>query len=187
MKLSKKIGLGETRMLILGAQILLGFQFRGVFSETFGELPAISRYLDATGLVLMILLVALLITPGPYHRIVAEGYDDQRVQRLTGIIACYALLPFAVALGIDVYITLERPLGLLERGGAPSRNRFGASSTTSAGTLAFDIITTAKPHFDRTRGRLCFLNVSIPALISFRAFRGLLSASGLNLRSRNRL
>ena len=60
----------------------------------------------------MILVVALVITPGPYHRIVAEGHDEQRVQRLTGIIACYALLPFAVALGIDVYITLERPLGL---------------------------------------------------------------------------
>jgi hypothetical protein len=60
----------------------------------------------------MILVVALVITPGPYHRIVTEGHDDQRIQRLTGIIACYALLPFAVALGIDVYMTLERPLGL---------------------------------------------------------------------------
>ena len=110
MKLSKRIKfeLDETRMLILGAQILLGFQFRGVFSETFGELPAISRYLDAAALVLMILVVALLITPGPYHRIVAKGQDDERVERLTDIIAKSALLPFAVALGIDIYIILER-------------------------------------------------------------------------------
>jgi hypothetical protein len=35
MKLSKKIkiGLDETRMLILGAEILLGFQFRSVFHD----------------------------------------------------------------------------------------------------------------------------------------------------------
>jgi hypothetical protein len=35
MDLSKKVklALDETRMLILGAQILLGFQFRGVFSD----------------------------------------------------------------------------------------------------------------------------------------------------------
>ena len=41
MKLSEKvkIALDETRILILGAQILLGFGFRGVFSERFDELP----------------------------------------------------------------------------------------------------------------------------------------------------
>jgi hypothetical protein len=111
MKLSKKIGLGETRMLILSAQILFGFS-----SEGFSAKPSAKyRQFLVTWMlqaVLMILVLALLITPGPCHRIVAEGYDDQRVQRLTEIIACYALVRFAVALGIDVYITLERPLGL---------------------------------------------------------------------------
>jgi len=35
MELAKKVkvALDETRMLILGAQILLGFQFRGVFVD----------------------------------------------------------------------------------------------------------------------------------------------------------
>lgn len=35
-----KIALDETRMLVLGAQILLGFQFRGVFQELYDQLPA---------------------------------------------------------------------------------------------------------------------------------------------------
>jgi hypothetical protein len=35
-----KIALDETRMLVLGAQILLGFQFRGVFQDLYSELPA---------------------------------------------------------------------------------------------------------------------------------------------------
>ena len=47
MELSKKvkIALDETRMLILGAQILLGFQFRGAFSDGFDQLPTDVRYL----------------------------------------------------------------------------------------------------------------------------------------------
>ena len=47
MELSKKvkIALDETRMLILGAQILLGFQFRGAFSDGFDQLPTGARYL----------------------------------------------------------------------------------------------------------------------------------------------
>ena len=48
MELSKKVkvALDETRMLILGAQILLGFQFRGVFGDGYDQLPADSRYLS---------------------------------------------------------------------------------------------------------------------------------------------
>jgi hypothetical protein len=40
MKLSEKvkIALEETRILILGAQILLGFGFRGAFSERFDDI-----------------------------------------------------------------------------------------------------------------------------------------------------
>ena len=48
-----KIALDETRILILRAQILLGFGFRGVFTERFDELPASARYADAVGLGLL--------------------------------------------------------------------------------------------------------------------------------------
>src|SRR5919202_6745806 len=107
MELSKKIkiALDETRMLILGAQILLGFQFRGVFSEGYEQLPSQSRYLDGLALGLMICVVGLLIAPGPYHRIVEAGEDSGRFHRLVTVIADLALLPFALALGIDVFVT----------------------------------------------------------------------------------
>jgi hypothetical protein len=39
-----KIALDETRMLILGAQVLLGFQFRGVFSDGYDQLSTQARY-----------------------------------------------------------------------------------------------------------------------------------------------
>lgn len=52
-------------MLILGAQILLGFQLRGVFSDGYEQLPTHARYLGGLGLMLMVCVVGLLITPGP--------------------------------------------------------------------------------------------------------------------------
>jgi Family of unknown function (DUF6328) len=92
------IALAETRMLILGAQILLGFQFRGVFSDGYEQLPTHVRYLDGLALALMICVVGLLITPGPYHRIVEDGEDSEHLHRLATVIAELALFPFALAL-----------------------------------------------------------------------------------------
>lgn len=116
MELTKKvkIALDETRMLILGAQILLGFQLRGVFSDGYEQLPTHVRYLDGLGLALMVCVVGLLITPGPYHRIVGGGEDSEDLHRLATAIAELALFPFALALGVDIVITAGRIFGELE-------------------------------------------------------------------------
>jgi hypothetical protein len=115
MELTKKVklALDETRMLILGAQILLGFDFRGVFSDGYEQLPTHARYLDGLGIALMVGVVGLLITPGPYHRIVEDGEDSEQLHRLATAIAEMALFPFALALGIDIVITTGRIFGEL--------------------------------------------------------------------------
>jgi hypothetical protein len=38
-----KTALDESRLLILGAQVLFGFQFQGAFQELFSELPRASQ------------------------------------------------------------------------------------------------------------------------------------------------
>jgi len=55
MQLSKKmkIALDETRMLILVAQILLGFQFRSVFQSGFEDLPRHAQLVDGVALLLI--------------------------------------------------------------------------------------------------------------------------------------
>jgi hypothetical protein len=113
MELTKKvnIALAETRMLILGAQILLGFQFRGVFSDGYEQLPTHVRYLNGLALALMVCVVGLLITPGPYHRLVEGGEDSEHLHRLATVIAELALFPFALALGIDIANTAGRIFG----------------------------------------------------------------------------
>jgi len=113
MELSKKVktALDETRMLILGAQILLGFEFRAAFSDGFDQLSGHSRHLEALALMLMVTSVALMITPGPYHRIVEGGRDSGAFHNVTAVIANLSLLPFALALGIDVFVSIERICG----------------------------------------------------------------------------
>src|SRR5882757_9154350 len=110
MELSKKVktALDETRMLILGAQVLLGFELRSAFSEGFDKLPVHARHLEALALMLMVISVALMITPGTYHRIVEGGRDSGAFHKVTTIIADLSLFPFALALGIDVFVSIER-------------------------------------------------------------------------------
>jgi hypothetical protein len=128
MELSKKVktSLDEARVLILGAQILLGFAFGGPFNDGFDRLSATARALDALALAMMVSVVGLLIAPGLYHRIVEGGEDTARLHRFVTTIAGAALLPFALALGLDVYVTTELILG---RAG-------GAAAATVAAVLA---------------------------------------------------
>lgn len=113
MKLTEKVkfALDETRMLILGAQILLGFQLNAAFQDAFDALPGNSRALDAVALGLILTSVALLIAPGPYHRIVEEGGDSGPFHSLVTLYTDLALLPFALALGVDLFIAGERIAG----------------------------------------------------------------------------
>ncbi|HJU17218.1 MAG TPA: DUF6328 family protein [Stellaceae bacterium] len=113
MELTKKVktALDETRILILGAEILLGFQLRGAFSDAFEQLPAQARYLDGLALGLMVIAVGLLITPGPYHRIVEGGEDTGAFHAVVTGIADLALFPFALAFGLDVFLSTEPVFG----------------------------------------------------------------------------
>jgi len=103
-----KIALDETRMLVLGAQILLGFQLRSAFQERFDELPPYVQNLDAVSLLLMVGVLGLLIMPAIHHRVVENGDATTNAQRTISLMMALALLPFAVSLGLNVFIALER-------------------------------------------------------------------------------
>jgi len=57
-----KTSLSEVRSLVLGAQILLGFQYRAAFEPRFQALPRAAQYLEVAALVL---LVASTACPWP--------------------------------------------------------------------------------------------------------------------------
>ncbi|MFE1600463.1 DUF6328 family protein [Methylobacterium sp. ID0610] len=113
MPLSKKVkvALDETRILILGSQILLGFQLQGAFQPAVDRLPAHDRLIWCAALGLVTLTVALLIAPSVQHRLVEDGRDTRRILRVIGRFAGLSLIPFALVLGADLFLVVERVLG----------------------------------------------------------------------------
>jgi hypothetical protein len=112
-KLKDKVqnALDEARLLVLGAQVLLGFEFRSVFESGFERLPTHSRYFKLVSLTLLLVSLALLIWPGSYHRIVTKGVDTDEVHQFTSRVMQFALMPFAVAFGLDLFVAGERVAG----------------------------------------------------------------------------
>jgi len=108
-----KTALDETRLLILGASILLGFQFNGVFQEGFDKLASYARALDGLALVLMVSAVALLVGPSMRHRIAEEGRVSNEFLEAVRFMAGLALLPFAFSLGLDIFIIIEVVFGTI--------------------------------------------------------------------------
>jgi Family of unknown function (DUF6328) len=106
-----KIALDETRLLILGAQVLFGFQFNGTFQEAFGDLQLPLRLIACAGLVMIMITIGLLIAPSMQHRIVERGEDSDRILSATTTLAGLALFPLAMALGLDVFMAIERTFG----------------------------------------------------------------------------
>lgn len=112
-KLKDKVenALNEARMLVLGAQVLLGFQFRSVFEPGFDSLPLPSQLLKLVGLGLMLVAVALIISPAAYHRLVEQGEETHEIHRYTSKLMAWALLPFSLGLGIDFYVAVQKVIG----------------------------------------------------------------------------
>lgn len=65
-------------MLVLGGEILLGFQLRAPFEPLFPELASSTRALHAVSLILIAMVVGLLIAPAIHHRQLDEGHYSWR-------------------------------------------------------------------------------------------------------------
>src|SRR5258708_32677866 len=107
--------LNETRMLILGAQILLGFQLNAVFQPRFERLADHARWLDLAGLALMSAAVAFLIAPAPFHRLTESGRDTARLHAFTPLTAELGLSPLGLCIGIATCSCPHLPFGTLPR------------------------------------------------------------------------
>jgi hypothetical protein len=74
--------LTEARVILPGAQALLGFQLATVLTEAFERLDPELRSLHGGALLLVCLSVLLLMAPAAYHRIVYAGEDSAEFTRL---------------------------------------------------------------------------------------------------------
>jgi hypothetical protein len=109
-----KVAMDESRMLILGASVLLGFQFRSPFETGFASLPRLSQYLKLASLEVLLVSIVLIMSPGAYHRIVWQGNDSTDVHDFSTKVMDLALFPFLIAMGIDFYVVVGKFSGATE-------------------------------------------------------------------------
>ncbi len=102
--------LTECRVVLPGAQALLGFQFIAVLMESFEKLPAASKYVHLASLCLIALTVVFLMTPAAYHRIVEQGEDTEHFHRFASRMVIAAMVPLALGLCGDVYVVVQKVL-----------------------------------------------------------------------------
>jgi hypothetical protein len=99
--------LDESRMLVLGAQILVGFAFAATFQTGFGTLTEASQGLNFVALTLLLITICLLISPAAFHQLTTNGEDTWALHSFTTHVMEAALLPFALGVGADAYVPAE--------------------------------------------------------------------------------
>jgi Family of unknown function (DUF6328) len=98
-----KNALDEARILVLGTQVLLGFQYRSFFEPKFATRPRCEQSLYVVGLGLLLAVILLVMLPAARHRIVEHGRDTIELHQFTMNAVGWALVPFAAALALDVF------------------------------------------------------------------------------------
>ena len=98
--------LTEIRMVLPGAQALLGFQFITPVLAEFEKLPQSMKVTHLMSLSMTALAVILMMTPPAYHRIVEKGENTERFHRFTGRMLMVALVPLGLGFSADLYVVV---------------------------------------------------------------------------------
>ena len=100
--------LTEARVILPGAQALLGFQLVIVLTSAFESCPR--RRACCTGLRCssVAMAVVLLIAPAALHRIVWAGEDSEGLLRTGGRLLLVALVPLALGIAGEAYVVFAR-------------------------------------------------------------------------------
>jgi hypothetical protein len=93
--------LDETRLAMLGTQLLMGLQYNAAFAQRFIHLPDTLRRLDGVALLVILTTAAFLLATPSYHQIAAGGHATSRMLMRASNNLKIALLPLSLALGIE--------------------------------------------------------------------------------------
>ena len=97
-----KSALDESRMLVLGAQVLLGFQYRAFFEQAYDKLGSAERALQLAALFALLITISSLFLIASRHRIVEKGRDTARFHRFAMMLMRFVLFPFAIGLSFEL-------------------------------------------------------------------------------------
>jgi hypothetical protein len=103
--------LNEGRILVLGMQVLIGAQYNSAFASGFQKLPDLSQGLMVGALAPLLLAMTLMMAPAPYHQLVEKGQNTWPFLDFVNRMLALSPFPFAVALGIDLYVVTAKVMG----------------------------------------------------------------------------
>lgn len=118
----------EARVVLPGVQALFGFQTIAVFSERFEGLAYYAKACHALGMIMVIIAVAMVMTPAIYYR-TCRGHATSSMVTLSSRLIRGALPPLAVGLALDMFTVIHVVMG-------GTSARMALSLGAALGTLA---------------------------------------------------
>jgi hypothetical protein len=102
----------EARCILPGLQAVFGFQTIAVFNERFNDLALYAQACHMAGLALMVIAMALLMTPAVYYR-AQHGEATSHMVKVSRKAIRLALIPLAVGLSLDMLTVVSLATDLL--------------------------------------------------------------------------
>ena len=104
--------LEECRMVLPGIQALFGFQLIVVFSSTFTErLSPGEQRIHVAAIVLIVVAIALIMTPAAYHRQRGAREITESFVTLSSRLLLMAMAPLALGICLDSYLVVRVIVG----------------------------------------------------------------------------
>ena len=96
--------LDEARMVLPGIQAVFGFQLIVVFNERFAQLPEVLRIAHFASLSLVVVAVALIMTPAAYDRLAEPDVVTRRFLANTATLLTTAMGVFGCAIATEMFV-----------------------------------------------------------------------------------
>jgi hypothetical protein len=103
--------LTEARLVVPGAQALLGFQFTAFLAESFEKLPSSSQWIHLASVCCVTLSVILLMAPAAYHRVAEGGENTPQLLKFAHLTILLATIPLALGISGDLFVVLQKVTG----------------------------------------------------------------------------
>lgn len=101
----------EARVILPGLQAVFGFQTIAVFNERFDDLPTYAQVCHLVGLGLMVITMAMLMTPAVYYR-AQHGFATSQMIRISRRTIRGALIPLAIGLSLEMLTVVSLATGM---------------------------------------------------------------------------
>jgi hypothetical protein len=102
--------LTETRVVLPGAQALLGFAAITTLLDSFSTLPLEAKVVHIGSLLAVVVAIILLMTPAAVHRLAEHGDATEGFHKMAGTLVLAALLALAASLSGEVFVVFLKVL-----------------------------------------------------------------------------